>query len=282
MDSSRQPGTWARFAARAQALGLNVLLVQAASSLPPQVLEHLLDAGAEALPAPGPSAAHDAPPPRPAPPGPALRVVLLGSAGQRFWRRFQAWPGRASAGPHPLDAFTAVTARRLLAGLLAADRAVRVLYPFTHARKLLPIQALTEAQPGSWPRPFGLSVHPECGPWFAWRAVLLTSLPWPLTPAAAASPCVSCPAPCVAACPAQAVHPGGFDWQACVDFRAREEPCRETCLAREACPAGPGFRYAAGQLAFHYRASLRWIRSQAASGPGAPQTPPAPGTSAPR
>jgi hypothetical protein len=50
-----------------------------------------------------------------------------------------------------------------------------------------------------------------------------------------------------------------FSWPACIGFRRSQAPCRETCLAREACPAGAEFRYGRDQLAYHYTASLRMI-----------------------
>ena len=58
----------------------------------------------------------------------------------------------------------------------------------------------------------------------------------------------------------------GFDWQACVDYRVAENTCRDTCLARQACPVGPDHRYSREQMGYHYRISLRTILAEGWAG----------------
>lgn len=188
-------------------------------------------------------------------------AIVLGSAGRRLWERLQALPEVERAAQDPLDHLTERSIEPLLVLLRKADPGVQSAFPFRHVRQLVPFHALTQHLPWACPTPLGILVHPRVGPWFAWRAALFTTLEPPRRMEEhGASPCTTCPAPCVTACPAHAADKRGFDWQACAEFRLRAVPCRETCLARQACPAGPVFRYGPDQLAYHYGTSLRMLR----------------------
>lgn len=245
---------WQAFEAAADEAGLNVRV-----AVPGDAVDTAFAQVRQRRPAAGPAI----------PPGAAPRdlapgyrwAIVLGSAGRRLWERLQAQPEAERAAPDPLDRLTERTAEALLALLWKADPRARSAFPFRHARQLVPFQALTQHLPWAGMAPLGILVHPRVGPWFAWRAALLTALEPPgHLQEHGESPCVICPAPCVSACPAQAVDQRGFRWEACAEFRLRKAPCRETCLARQACPAGAAFRYAPDQLAYHYGASLRMLR----------------------
>ena len=194
-------------------------------------------------------------------------VVLLGSAGQQFWE--QCLPERQGGEPNPIDLHTERVVEQAMDELRRADPTAVAAYPFAHRRRIVPFLALVEGTPLLRHAPFGVAVHSRFGPWFAWRAALLTELSLPPTALAGPSPCEACPAPCVAACPAGAVNKGGFDWQLCVNHRAAEErsrvaeeTCRETCLARMACPVAAQYRYSDEQMAYHYGVSLRTILAE--------------------
>jgi hypothetical protein len=243
---------WELLDAAAERAGLNVRVAVARGEVEPAFAaarRRAQAAGPRAAPLLAPSDVH-----------PGYRTALvLGSAGRALWERLQA-EGEAGDSD-PLDRLTERSVAPLLALLRAADPAGQSAFPFRHTRQLVPFQALTQHLPWARMQPLGILVHPRVGPWFAWRAVLLTTLDVP--PALEERrepPCVTCPAPCVTACPAQAVDPAGFRWGDCVDYRLTQQPCRQTCLAREACPAGAEFRYGRDQLDFHYGASLRMLR----------------------
>lgn len=206
---------------------------------------------------------------RPATLHPGYRSALvLASAGSAFWEGFQAarnaTPAAGAPPPagDPLDRHTERVVEGLCATLRAADATAVAVYPFRHERQLLGFPRLL-AGLGDWPAvaPFGVVVHPRAGPWWALRGALLTALALPPTQDDAPSPCTGCPAPCVSACPAGAVAKEGFAWQPCADFRLSGPTCRETCLARLACPAGPAFRYGDAAIAFHHRASYRELEA---------------------
>ncbi|MCZ6843165.1 MAG: hypothetical protein O7G32_10075 [SAR324 cluster bacterium] len=189
-------------------------------------------------------------------------AVLLGTAGRRFWERFMALQGSArDKEPNPMDRYTERVVEELLEGLRGADATAVAAYPFEHPRRIMPFLALLEGNSQLQFTPFGVGVDTEFGPWFAWRAVLLTVLPLPLSTLTGTSPCAACPAPCVSACPAGVVAKERFDWQGCVSYRVHEQPCRSTCLARMACPVGTEYRYGGEQMAYHYNASLRMIEA---------------------
>ncbi|MBI3992326.1 MAG: hypothetical protein HY342_03560 [Candidatus Lambdaproteobacteria bacterium] len=238
---SRSPAMtcWRRFRTQADASGLNVRRVLPAERVDPH------------FPADHPAA------PARLRPG-YRRAVLLGSGGRTFWDAFQSQaPGGRDA--HPLDRYTVRMVEALAGTLREADAGLVTAYPFAHARQIVPFRGLTRGLPEQQMLPFGVALDARYGPWFAWRAVLLTTLELPPEGLDAVSQCAACPAPCVTACPAGAVHKAGFELAACTAFRIAAPTCRETCLSRLACPVAPDQRYGPAQMAFHYRASLASI-----------------------
>lgn len=238
-------GAWTRFSAQAEAEGLTVRWVVARERIDPAF-------------APPAEATH-----RLAPadlyPG-YRRAVLLGSGGGRFWERFHREEHDTSGERDPLDGYTERRVETLLAILREDDPQAIAAYPFSHLHQLLPFLGLTQSLPFLQTAPFGVTLDPVHGPWFAWRAAILTAAAYPESVFPEAAPCVSCPAPCESACPAGAVHREGFSWRDCADYRLAEAPCRETCLAREACPVGTASRYPRDEIRYHYRGSLAMIR----------------------
>ena len=236
---------WTAFERQAEAEGLNVRIVRTRKAV-----ESAFAAGSGRSSS-SPAAFHPT----------YRRAVLLGSAGTPLWERFQAaGPGGGTA--HPLDRYTERAVERVLGALREADAGAVAVYPFEHARRIVPFLAFLQDTSLLRVTPFGVAVHARFGPWFAWRAAVLTSLPLPASSLSAESPCAACPAPCTDACPAGVVAKAGFGWQGCVDFRVREAPCRATCLARQACPVGVEFRYGPEQMAYHYEVSLRTILAE--------------------
>lgn len=294
MKEPLSPSCWEKFQAGAEAAGLNLRLVLtreevergfhaaaggAVSAASTTSAAGAVSAGADLL-----AALH-----------PDYRwAVLLGSAGRPFWRAFQRWRGAQPGSPrdeppNPMDRFTETIVESLLEFPRGEDPAVQAAYPFGHARRLVPFLGLLQGSSLLDFTPFGVAVHPTAGPWYAWRAVVLTRMPPPveLRPAEfltarslpPKSVCADCEAPCVEACPAGAAGKVDFQWKKCAEHRAAggiagaaEKSCRATCHARLACPVGTEFRYGNRQMAFHYAASLRMIEEMLKGEKKEPQT----------
>lgn len=190
----------------------------------------------------------------------ARSVVVFGSGGPALWDAMladlRAHPQRLAEEEHPLDAFVrraldaadaALDADPRSAGVprrwfrAAADETVHVDF-----RLLASVAGL-----GTRSR-LGLLMHPTYGPWLGLRAACFLAADLAPTAPHADSPCDTCAAPCVAACPG-AAFPGG-DWSvdACSAFNQASTDCRAGCHARVACPVGAEHRYGADELLYHY------------------------------
>jgi epoxyqueuosine reductase len=227
---------------------------------------------------------------------PGVRAaVVIGDGGPAF---FQGFTGRRDAQPQPhlhpmpgggasaaleplaaatgpLDAFT--TARVLAiarAALGDAPGTWRVVFPFGRGdgEPALPFQHLGMAAGLPAPGPLGLQIHPTYGPWWAYRAALLSRLPvadaatGSLVPEPLSDACATCAGPCRSACPAAAVLSAGFVFAPCRARRLAEgSSCAHACVARLACPVGGGYAYGTSQIAFHMEASLVSLRRSRAA-----------------
>jgi hypothetical protein len=187
----------------------------------------------------------------------ARGAVVVGSGGPAFFDGFERVGFELADGaPNPLDRYT----RRIVEGAVAdvlgpAAIAHAVYFPFAGGAPLIPFQRIGRAAGIGPPGPLGLQIHPDYGPWWAYRALVVVEQPLSeATPLGDA--CAGCPAPCVAACPGGAVARPGFSVPACHAHRLRAEPCRLSCAARIACVRGPEHRYRDEELAFHMAASM--------------------------
>jgi hypothetical protein len=173
--------------------------------------------------------------------------ILVGNT-RRLWPRFvaacQADPSLTAAA-HPLDRYVVEQLSSIGLGLTPA---ARVIFAHVTEPAAFPIQRLAEQIGFATLSPSQLAIHPEHGPWFALRAVMLIDVEGPpLRPRAAPSPCSGCSAPCLPALEhAVAVSGSPLDAAAI----ARQAPA--WIAVRDACPIGRGSRYGKAQLAYHY------------------------------
>jgi len=196
-----------------------------------------------------------------APPGPsgkpARSIVLAGHGGGTVWPHFSAWLDSQSSPPgDPLDAWS-----KEVLDSVATRVGARAVFPFE--RPYWPFQQWAMRAEGLKPSPLGILMHPEFGPWHAYRGALLFDVEIPVR--AAANPIHLCDLcggkPCMNACPAKAVSGAAFDVSRCHGLLRSEggEACRrDGCLARTACPHDR-YRYGPEQIAFHMAAHLRGI-----------------------
>ncbi len=198
-------------------------------------------------------------------------LVLLANAGPKFWRSLQL--SQLKNNPEPIDDFSVLIANEFQSTYLGNEDFTQ-LYPTPAKRSHVPLMRLGGLAGWNIPSPLGLGLHPEYGPWSAYRVAWLTQsdqLPndYFVKPSQfkhigfnalqdAAELCVGCAAPCTTACPASAVQIGhNFNIDACHEHR---EPltseCHVHCAARRACPIGKDHQYADEQLAHHM--GMRW------------------------
>lgn len=183
------------------------------------------------------------------------QLILLGHGGQRFWEGIRQ---TGISGPHPVDDYTLHYVQQWLADQLPGH-AWRMLYPGSASPDL---QALGDLAGWHHPSPFMLGIDPDWGSWYAYRALLLVDAAFlPSDRVEHRSPCETCAdAPCVTACPADAVAAGDFRLERCLDFRrAARSTCRHTCLSRIACPVGAQHRYPDDLLRHTYGHSLKML-----------------------
>ena len=198
-------------------------------------------------------------------------LVLLANAGPRFWRRLQIESAKNLS--NPVDTFSVEKAREFQHTFLRDSRFTQ-LYPTPAGQSPIPLMRLGRLAGWNIPSPLGLGLHPDYGPWSAYRAAWLTDsaqLPEAFykepqtvnittidTLQQSAELCVSCTAPCVEACPADAVtHGEDFNIPRCYDYSEPEDsPCHAHCFARTACPIGADHQYDKAQLTHHM--IMRW------------------------
>ncbi|MEZ5811147.1 MAG: hypothetical protein R3D45_06985 [Rhizobiaceae bacterium] len=186
---------------------------------------------------------------------PARSVLLVGHAGTGYWQHFQAWlAGQGTKPADPLDSWS----KRVI-GAVAGAVGARAVFPSD--KPYLPFQQWAMRAEGLKPSPFGVLMHPQYGPWHAWRgALLFDELLDVEPPARVMHPCDACSEkPCLTVCPVGAIRAGGLDVAACVSHVDGPDgaSCRDRgCLARNVCPAGVDHRYRADAQAFHQAAFL--------------------------
>ncbi len=199
----------------------------------------------------------------------ARSIVVIANGGGAFWAAYRRHaarnPGWAER-DHPLDDFTRDTVERDVAPVVrAAGVRCTVVYPFMGGGRTLNFIELGKAAGLAGPSILGVAVHPDYGPWIAFRAALLIDEPVD-SPGGAAGfdPCPACATrSCIAACPVGAVaYPSGWDIPKCLTHRVEVEPdCAPRCHARAACVLGPEHRYPDDELAYHQMRALRSMRA---------------------
>lgn len=170
-------------------------------------------------------------------------LLLLGPAPD-FWDHLTAQPEWDGA-PDPVDRWTT----RVI-GDLAGRFGGTALFPFG-GPPWHPFIGWAKRSGRAWESPVTLLVHDRAGLMVSYRGALALPDRLDLPPPPDAPPCVTCNAPCVAACPPRALTVGGYDVPACKDFLARSTECRSGCLVRRACPVSQAYARDPRQSAYH-------------------------------
>jgi epoxyqueuosine reductase len=183
-------------------------------------------------------------------------AVVVGDGGGAFFARFQA--GADEGQDDPLDRYTARVVGEAAARALAPQD-FHLAFPFARQPPWLPFQRLGQAAGLPPPGPLGVQVHPRFGPWWGYRALIVVGEPLEQESPLGA-PCDGCAAPCVAACPVDALAGARLNIDRCAGHRLDDATCAHRCASRLACIVGPEYRYPDGQQTFHMAASLRSIQ----------------------
>jgi hypothetical protein len=104
-----------------------------------------------------------------------------------------------------------------------------------------------------WASPVQLLVQVDQGLMVSFRGALALKS-WLDLSAAQPSPCPTCAAPCLTACPAKAMDRGGYDVPAChayLNANPQSDCLSASCLARRACPLGKAYARLPEQSAYH-------------------------------
>ncbi len=184
-------------------------------------------------------------------------IVVVASGGRGHWAAFLRWltvdpASRLARERHPMDRFAGESLDAAAAALRTAGEEALVVQPTMNAAIVLDFVRLGVLAGLGSPSRVGVLISPHVGTWLALRGALFTSADWPIDATSPESPCIRCPAPCVAACPAALPAEASFPWQTCFDTRKREPACETACGARAACPVGAEHRYDPLEVLYHY------------------------------
>lgn len=177
-------------------------------------------------------------------------VLILAPDEPRFWAVFTASPEHADGAPDPMNRWS----ERVI-GALAAAEGGEALFPFG-GPPWHPFMRWATQTGRVWESPVGLLVDAEAGLWTSMRGAVALPGERPV-PAPTAHPCPPCSAPCLTACPVDALNGDGYDVPRCLDYVRSPEgaDCRTRgCAVRRACPVSAGWGRTDAQAAFHMMA----------------------------
>lgn len=174
-------------------------------------------------------------------------TLLLLGPGAGVWEHVTATPEFAH-GDDPMDRWS----RRVI-GAMAEALGAEALFPFD-GPPWQPFQTWAQATGRCWESPVRLLVHDRAGLWASFRGALRFSGRLALPEATSPRPCETCAAPCLTACPVNALSASGYDTGAChayLDTPEGADCLNRGCKVRRACPVSAAFPRVEAQSAFH-------------------------------
>ncbi len=176
-------------------------------------------------------------------------LILIGPDEPDFWPIFSASAEYSDGRANPLDRWS----KRILNPI--ANAANGHAYFPSDGPPFRPFYTWALRSGRMWSSPIGFLVHDHAGLWASFRGAVW--VPDALGAEQASQPCLTCSAPCLTACPANALV-DGYDVKGCKDHIMGPDTgaCMAAgCAARRACPIGQGNRLRA-QANFHMEAFL--------------------------
>lgn len=198
------------------------------------------------------------------------QLILIGHAGQLFWRHLKRWQLEYSDGSteHPVDDFSYIHCQRFFRKCRAVG-AFEIIFPAGEQggsdlqeqpdQPPIGLQQLGKMAGWHYDSPLRLGLNEQWGSWFAYRAVILVKANFATTPAIQSkSPCLTCESrACIKSCPADALAGGDLDINRCFQYRKRDNSqCKDRCIARMSCPVAKDHQYELEQIQYHYTQSM--------------------------
>ncbi|MEM1274209.1 MAG: ferredoxin [Pseudomonadota bacterium] len=175
-------------------------------------------------------------------------LVLLGPKEPGFWPRVTASPEFSDGSPDPIDRWSA----RVISAI-AAEFGGIALFPFG-GPPYRPFVSWARRTGRAWQSPVSLLVHDVAGLMVSYRGAIALPIRFALPKPPDTSPCAACHAPCVTACPADALTGRGYDLDSChvwLDAPAGKACLNGGCAVRRACPISQSYGRLPAQSAYH-------------------------------
>ncbi|WP_424940891.1 ferredoxin [Aliiroseovarius sp. S253] len=177
-------------------------------------------------------------------------IFLLGPHEPGFWAAFSDTNEARDGAADPIDRWS----KRVIGDLAQRWGGVAV-FP-SDGPPYPPFQAWARASARAWDSPVGMLVHDTAGLWVSYRGAI--RIPHLLDlPNTGTKPCLTCDAPCLTACPVDALGPNGYDVPACkshLNTEDRADCMTQGCAVRRTCPVSQTYGRLPLQSAFHMRA----------------------------
>lgn len=173
-------------------------------------------------------------------------LILLGPAEPGYWSHIKTTPEFIDGGVDPIDRWS----QRVI-GTLADEVGATALFPFGGA-PYHPFFSWALRTGRIWQSPVRLLVHDQYGLMVSFRGAL--ALPTSISLPPTANVCDTCPAPCLTACPAEALTAQGYDVPRChqfLDTTGGTDCMNSGCAVRRACPLPLGRARLAEHSAYH-------------------------------
>ncbi len=179
------------------------------------------------------------------------KTIVLFGTGPDFWAAFSVSPEYLDGNKHPVDRWS-----KRVVGDLAQTFDGACQFPSDGPPYPPFIRwALDSGQ--FFQSPVGMMAHPQVGLMISLRGALILPTEIPIPQQDTPSPCLTCDAPCITACPVDALSAdSGYNIAACHTFLDTEKgtDCMSRgCIARRACPHSSKAGRTDSQSALHMR-----------------------------
>ena len=182
-------------------------------------------------------------------------LLLIGPDEPHFWEIFKNSYEYKHIKKNPLDEWS-----KHKIGELAKRFGAKPFFPFQENPRL-PFYSWALRTRRIWESPVRLLVHDIRGLMVSFRGALAFKQDFKndaLESLNSSRPCDKCTAPCVSACPAQALTQEKYDVEKCQKYvqKLHNDSCMQGCLVRRSCPVG-NFLRPQEQSSFHMQSFVR-------------------------